>query len=92
MHADGATGPDGFQEVLGRRRRGKNKERMAKLIASESRVSDESGDEGAAYMSKPQVPHTKINCDLPLWRLATRFSLFGGGLVAVQFPNLYCLT
>ena len=37
MHADDATGLEGFQEVLGCCCRGKNKERMAKLIASELR-------------------------------------------------------
>ena len=59
VHADDATGLEGFQEVLGCRRRGKNKERMAKLIANELRGLDESGDEGAANTSKPQVRHTK---------------------------------
>ena len=38
-------------EVLGCHRHGKNKERMAKIIASELRGSDESGDGGAANMS-----------------------------------------
>ena len=55
MHADDATGLEGFQEVLGCCRHGKNKERMAKLIVSELRGSEESGDEGAMNMSKPQV-------------------------------------
>ena len=59
VHTDDATGLEGFQEDLGRRRRGKNKERMAKLIASELRGSEESGDEEAMNMSKPQVRHTK---------------------------------
>ena len=55
VHADDATGPDGFQEVLGRCRYGKNKEHMVKLIANELRGLDESGD--VANMTKPQVPH-----------------------------------
>ena len=59
MHAGDATGPDGFQEVLGRRRCGKDKESMAKLIFGELRGSDESGDERAMKMSKPQVGCTK---------------------------------
>ena len=32
---------------------------MAKIIASGLRGSDQSGDEGAANLSKPQVQHTK---------------------------------
>ena len=47
VHANEATGHEGFQEVLGC----KNKECMTKLIASELRGSDESGDEGAVNMS-----------------------------------------
>ena len=47
MHADDATALEGFQEVLGCCCCGKNKEHMAKLIASELRGSEESGDEGA---------------------------------------------
>ena len=51
VHANDATGHEGFQEVLGCRRHGKNKERMPKLVASEPWGSDESGDEGTANMS-----------------------------------------
>ena len=51
VHPNDATGHEGFQKVLGCRRHGKNKERMTKLIASELRGSDESGDEGTASMS-----------------------------------------
>ena len=59
VHADDATGLKGFQEVLGSCRRGNNKECMAKLLASELRGSEESGNEEAMNMSKPQVWHTK---------------------------------
>ena len=51
MHANGATGHEEFQEVLGCHRHGKNKERIAKIIASELRGSDKSKDEGSASMS-----------------------------------------
>ena len=59
MHTDDATGLEGFQEVLGCHHCGKNKECMAKLIASELRGSEESGDEEAMNVSKPQMRHTK---------------------------------
>ena len=59
VHANEATGHEIFQEVLGCRRHGKNKEGMAKLIASELRGSDKSGDEGTANMSFE-------HCD-PIW-------------------------
>ena len=72
VHTDDVTGLEGFQEVLGRRRRGKNKGRMAKLIASELRGSEESGDEEAMIMSKPKCDtqkDRKTNCDLLHWKL-----------------------
>ena len=50
VHADDATRPDGFQEVLGCHLHGKNREHMAKLITSELRGPDESSDERAANM------------------------------------------
>ena len=59
VHTDDATGLEGFQEVLGCCHCGKKKECMAKLIASELRGSEESGDEEAMNMSRPQVQHTK---------------------------------
>ena len=55
VHTDDATRLEGFQEVLGCHCHGKNKEHMAKLIASELRGSEESEDEEAMNMSKPQV-------------------------------------
>ena len=55
VHTNDATGLEGFQEVLGRCRHGKKKECMVKLLASELRGSEESGDEEAMNMSKPQV-------------------------------------
>ena len=55
VHTDDATGLEVFQEVLGHLCHGKNKEHIAKLIASELRGSQESWDEEAMNMSKPQV-------------------------------------
>ena len=51
VHANDATRREGCQEVLGCCRHGKNKDCMTKLIVSELRASDESGDEGAVNMS-----------------------------------------
>ena len=59
VHTDDATGLEGFQEVLGCCHCDNNKEHMAKVIDSELRGSEESGDEEAMNMSKPQVRHTK---------------------------------
>ena len=59
VHANDATRHGGFQEVLGCHCHSKNKEGMAKLIASELSGSDESGDEGAGNMSFE-------HCD-PIW-------------------------
>ena len=75
VHANDATGHEGFQEVLYCCHHGKNKERLAKLIASELRGSDESEDEGAVNMSFK-------HCDL---------SGGGLGLVQMQIPNLFGL-
>ena len=71
VHANDPTGHEGFQEVLGCRGHGKDKERMSKLIASELRGPDESGDEKTANMSSehcdpirwwagsnPQIPNS----------------------------------
>ena len=52
MHADDATGLEGFQEVLGCCHHGRHQEHVTKLIASELRDSEESRDEGAMNMSK----------------------------------------
>ena len=61
VHTDDATGLKGFQEVLGHHHHGKNKEHMAKLIASELRSLS-----FADFLSIPISYHHFMSLIMPL--------------------------